>query len=509
MMKEKISNLTKSQSKSDLLWQIIPIVLILLLAAGLYIYQIGTESLWKDELLSVYRAKYLKDYIFVPRPVSYILLRGWMLFGYSDSWLRGLSAVFTVVSVFLVYRLGCRLVNKPVGLISALLMAVSPLFIHHAQEVRMYGISIFFGLLGTLALTSALESPNKFSIGGWAIARWLAILCTPLNLLLLLPDTVLFVWRFRKEKHVLLSFGAGLIAVGILWFPWVITVALNSAKFMGGFTGTVDPGIETDVENVQVKLKSAPTIINVLLQPGSFTAWPFGKPNSKVIFWFYNLYSVIVASLIGLALFKKRNSYKLGWAAAWGFLPLIPIFLVSQISRSLWVDRYLMFTAPYIFIILAAGFMMVWHRWRIPAVAIALIYFVAIAGGVKRYYSVLDREDWRGIVQLIQTNEKSGDIIVWSAREVIPRALNHYYSGSATIEVRSEQPQDDPQAIESWVESLPKTQSRLLLVFANPSSTLLSGIEKEFKVEQLYKIYARGTVELFLLTPHTSETQRK
>ncbi len=133
--------------------------------------------------------------------------------------------------------------------------------------------------------------------------------------------------------------------------------------------------------------------------------------------------------------------------------------------------------------------------------AIALIYFVAIAGGLKRYYSVNDREDWRGLVQLIQTNEQSGDIIVWSANELIPRALNHYYSGSSIIEVRQDQPQNNPEAVESWLQSLPKTSSRILLVYSNPSQTLLSGIEKEFKVEQLYGISARGTVKLFLLTP--------
>lgn len=500
-MKDKIWNLIKN--KSDLFGQIIPITLILLLATGLYLYQLGTESLWIDELISVDRAK--KDILTLlwGGRLSNILLKGWMVFGYSDSWLRGLCVVFTIGSVFLTYRLGCRLASKPVGLISALFVAISPLFIHHAQEVRMYGVSTFFGLLGTLALTSALESPNKFSIGFWAIARYLAIRSTRLNLLLLLPDIVLFGWKFRKQKRVLLSFVGGLIVIILLWSPLLINVAISSADFMGGFRGTVDPG----VENVPANLKSAPTIISVLLQPGRFTAWSFGRANSTAIFWFYNLYSIMVASLIGLAFFEKRNSYKLGWAAAWGFLPLIPIFLVSQISRSIWVNRYLLFTAPYIFILLAVGFMVVWRRWRIPAVAIALIYFVAVSGGLKRYYTVLDRGDWRGIVQLIQTNEQSGDIIVWKVgRQTIPRALNHYYSGSATIEVRNVGPEDDPQDVESWLQSLPKTKSRIWLVYAHPSPTLVSAIEKQFKVQQSQKI---KPVYIFLLAPRTSEAQSK
>ncbi len=348
-------NTTTHKEKFD--WQEwMPIALILLLATGLYLYNLGEESLWRDELISVYRAKNIKDSFFSTRPLYYTLLSGWMMFGESDAWLRSLCVIFMLGSVFLIYQLGCRLVSKPVGLISALLLTLSPLFINHAQEIRMYGPSTFFGLLGTLALARALESPNKFSIGGWAIARWLAIISTPLNLLLLLPDTVLFAWRFRKEKRVLLSFGIGLIAIFLLWSPWLIRVAINSLSFVGGVrqVDTVDP-------NLVRKFKDpGPDLFKVLFQVTKFTTWYYGnRPASKLIYGFYIFYSVITVSLIGLAIFAKRNVQKVGWVAAWGFLPLIPIFLVSQISRSIWVDRYLLFTAPYLFILLVAGFMVV------------------------------------------------------------------------------------------------------------------------------------------------------
>ncbi|NEQ76174.1 MAG: hypothetical protein F6K23_25925 [Okeania sp. SIO2C9] len=494
--------------KEKFYWkQWVPIALILLLATGLYLYDLGEESLWRDELISIHRAKNLKYFFFlVPRPLYPTLLNGWMMFGDSDIWLRGLCVIFTLGSVFLIYQLGCRLVSKPVGLISALILTLSPLFINHAQEVRMYGPSTFFGLLGTLALASALESPNKFSIGGWVIARWLAIISTPLNLLLLLPDTVLFAWKFRKQKRLLLSFGIGLIVIFLLWSPWLINVARDSSVFVGGIrqVETVDP-------NLARKFKHpGPDIFKVLFQVTKFTTWYHARrPASNLIYGFYIFYSVITVSLIGLAIFEKRNVQKVGWAAAWGFLPLIPIFLFSHISRSLWVNRYLMFTAPYIFIILAVGFLAVWRRWKIGAVAIALIYFVAVGGVLKRYYTTQSRGNWRDVFQLIQTNEQPGDLFVWVGGWRIDIAIEHYYRGSANIVHKNLSDLEDPQALESWIQSLPQTPSRIWLLL-DLSPSVLSAIEKQFEIQIKQQQHETSDqADVLLVVPRKKYYERK
>ncbi|NEO91442.1 MAG: hypothetical protein F6K56_14845, partial [Moorea sp. SIO3G5] len=156
-MKAEKLNSAETSIQADWLWQSIPIALILLLAAGLYLYQLGTESLWVDELYSVNDAKRLPDRLSLMRPLYYILLWLWMQFGSSDAWLRGLSVLFGLGSVFLTYQLGRRVAGKATGLIAALLLALSPLFINFAQMVRMYTLGTCLGLGGTLALVHALE----------------------------------------------------------------------------------------------------------------------------------------------------------------------------------------------------------------------------------------------------------------------------------------------------------------------------------------------------------------
>ncbi|NEO02863.1 MAG: hypothetical protein F6K50_48320, partial [Moorea sp. SIO3I7] len=104
----------------------IPITLILLLATGLYLYQLGTESLWVDELISIHRAKHLERVFSDTRPLYHILLQVWMIVNSSDAWLRGLCVVFAIGTIFVTYRLGRRLIGESTGLIAALIVALSP-----------------------------------------------------------------------------------------------------------------------------------------------------------------------------------------------------------------------------------------------------------------------------------------------------------------------------------------------------------------------------------------------
>lgn len=452
-MKAKTQAAAEVATRADWLRQRIPIALILLLATALYLYQLGTESLWIDELFSIRDAKALK--LISVRPLYYIFLRVWMQFGTSDVWLRGLSVLFALGSVFLTYQLGRRLAGETTGLIAALLLALSPVFIYHAQEVRMYTLGTFLGLGGTLALTDALEHPTTSSMRWWAGARVLTILTAPLNFLLLLPDIVLFGLRFRSQRRVLLAFGSGLLLIGLLWLPFAFSLAIATPKFMGGWIAELPH----------------PGVMDVVRMLSHFTRGSFESPLNAIA-WFYErffkLYAVMWMCLLGVALLNKRHP-RLFWAAAWAFLPLATVFLISQISTSLWVERYLLFVSPYVLILLAAGFTRIWHSQRTVAIVVALIYIVGVGGGLARYYIVQDREDWRSVVQTINIKEEPGDAIgIFSDRYRF--ALAHYYHGSAPIyviedEARPLYPKIDKAFVERVFHSWQPIKSRLWLVY--------------------------------------------
>lgn len=420
-------NTTTHKQKFD--WrQWLPIALILLLATGLYLYQLGTESMWIDELYSINDAKGIFPNPGFTRPVYYILLRVWMLFGTSDSWLRSLSVVFGLASVFLTYQLGRRVAGEATGLIAALLLTLSPLFINYAQMVRMYSLSTCLAIAGSLALVYALENPTNSLMAWWACTRVLMYLTAPVNVTLLLPDVLIFGLKFRKQRGVLLRFGKWLLLVIILWLPsvWEILSSRVSARF---FKSAIDAKQETDKQ-------SYPSLREVIRKLKNFTAFPYPSP-SKAVSLFFRVYNIILVFLLSFSVVTKHRSGKLLWIAAWALIPGTILFLIS--SPGLWnTDRYILFLCPYVLILLAAGFMRLWIWQPTVAIVIAIIYLVAVSNGLVRYYTVQDHQDWRGVAQVINTMEKPGDQILIDERlgimeEKIATSLAYYYHGVAPI----------------------------------------------------------------------------
>ncbi|NEO44730.1 MAG: hypothetical protein F6K55_11585 [Moorea sp. SIO4A3] len=385
----------------------IPISLILLIATGLYLYQLGTESLWYDELFSINKTQ---SGISLPpknltRPFYFMILYIWMKFSTSTVWLRGLSVIFGLGSVFLIYLLGRRLAGKPVGLIAALLLTLSPLFINHAQEVRMYTLIPFLSLGGTLALAHALENPRFAAINWWAVGRFLALVTTPVSVTLFLPDLVLIGWQFRNQKRRLFAFGIRLLLIGSCWLPLVSAVNDSSTKFLKGWvTQYPKPNMILIVSEVTHLTVFWP--LRHLLGSGISANDLMKQLNQKSIMdWlvehvltsnivpllYYMAYTAMAIGLLAIALLSRHPSTKLWWIKVWALLPAGSILLISYVSSSIWKARYLIFVSPYFLILLAAGLMQVWRWQRRVAVLVTLIYAIAVGSGLVHYYTTLYR----------------------------------------------------------------------------------------------------------------------
>ncbi len=99
------------------------------------------QSLWLDEAISAEVAKNYSYSDIVTKfspsdfhpPFFYLTLKAWTsVFGYSEISLRFPSVIFSLITIYLVFRF--------FGFWSSVLLALNPLYLYYSQEARMYSL---------------------------------------------------------------------------------------------------------------------------------------------------------------------------------------------------------------------------------------------------------------------------------------------------------------------------------------------------------------------------------
>jgi mannosyltransferase len=147
----------------------LPLLAVVALGCSLRFYQIGGEGLWIDEAFSIWLARrpwgeMVRWVASVDQhpPLYYALLHAWIqILGDAEASARALSALFGALTLPVVYLLGRRLVEGEVGLVGAMILAVSPFHVRFAQEARMYTLLTLSGSLSLYAFISLMDGSNR------------------------------------------------------------------------------------------------------------------------------------------------------------------------------------------------------------------------------------------------------------------------------------------------------------------------------------------------------------
>jgi 4-amino-4-deoxy-L-arabinose transferase-like glycosyltransferase len=147
------------------------LLVITILGAGLRLFQIGSKGLWLDEAFSVWMGQQplLDMFAWLLRvdqhpPLYYTLLHFWLWLGDDAAMVRAFSAIIGTLTIPIIYLLGRRLAGWQVGLVAALILAVSPFHIRFAQETRMYTLLTFNASVAMLALARLLTDSRAATI---------------------------------------------------------------------------------------------------------------------------------------------------------------------------------------------------------------------------------------------------------------------------------------------------------------------------------------------------------
>lgn len=418
---------------------------LILFAFGWRLHGITHQSLWRDEVDAVYFA--LRDLpetlsMFVSMaqngPLYFLSLRPWFwLVGSSEFAVRFPSAVAGTLSVVLLWKIAGRLIplstkvapavaqrwlrllpENPVALLAALFMALNPYQLWYSQEGKMYTIITCLMLLSSLLWLRGMEG------GGWR--TWLAYLLVTsismymhLLMVLVIPLHVLWfciAWPQSKRHwrgYVGALAGLTLPYLPMLWWQWEMLIASHR---MTPFSFTP---------------------LSEMLRTLLFNhARGFMPPSEPVWMWpvfFVGLVGVVMGvSVLGQEsasgeqpMIQRRFLLLLSWLVG----PVVLIYAVS-LRQPVFVDRYIVWIAPAIMMLLALGIAVLWRNALFAApVTILLVLYISgfwlYAGWQQKTTDI--KYDLRSAVAYIEARREQEELLILQIPHM--EYSYRYYSG--------------------------------------------------------------------------------
>lgn len=302
------------------------------------------------------------------------------VFGADPLGVRLLSLVAFLGSIAMIGVVGRRLVDRRVGAIAALLLAVHPFAVEYAQEARPYALGLLASLVSAYVLLRAIERPT---LGWWVLYTGTLLACGLTHyfaLLVALAHPVLVWTRGGASARRWFVAAVGIPAVAGGAIASSVATELGTGVFY--WVPAPSPGLVKDV---------------VLALSGGWAGLGLG----------------LAAAGPALALWRRRGSTErrgtVAFLFAWLAAPPV-VLLLASLAQPLFVPRYALTSLPAACLLLAVVIARLpWHRFVPVAVAAVVVALAAasIDDGVR-----LSKTDWPGAAAYLEAASSPGDRIV-------------------------------------------------------------------------------------------------
>ncbi|MBN2472335.1 MAG: glycosyltransferase family 39 protein [Anaerolineae bacterium] len=362
------------------------LVVILLVAFGLRLVNLGGRALWYDEAFSVLFAE--KGLAAMQagtlasdssgaaeeHPLLYYgTLDGWMrVFGPAPAMVRLYSVFAGLLSVAVIYRLAADCFDRRVGLAAALIMALAPFQIQYAQETRMYALLLLLLLLVTWAYRRAWHSGRA---GWWAAFGVLAALAMYTQqlaafYLAALGLTPVMARQWRKLLPTAAAAGLALV----LYLPWLLHLPGQLSKLQTAYW-------------IQ-----RPSILRPLLTLRTFATVGLDYPAPWSMAGF--VVGLVLVVFLGLQValrwrrLRRAERGALGWLLWLAFGSLGLLWIASQVMAPVYLDRALLAQAAVLYVALAWLFV----RGGLPRPIVGVIAagWLIVAGAAYDFHMTWD-----------------------------------------------------------------------------------------------------------------------
>lgn len=445
-------------SKHDRTGHRLLLMAILLAGAALRLYQLSADSLWGDEIGTLIRASADRSLISVvlepltvpdipQTPVFFLIAHLFLRMGESDFLLRFPSFFFGTVGIATTYAVGKRLWGPGVGLLAALLLALSPFHIRYSQEARYPTLVVFLSLLTLLFLLHGLSHKGLIP---WVIFTG----TTLLNIYTFLPTAL--VLGVEALYFVLIRFWKGLARqvlsrevrgqTTVYFVASVLVIILFSLPLLPVTLGAIrgPKGLAPSPAGEPL-VPSPDYLLEIPAQ------WSAGRVISVILFG--------LAGIWGLAAAARKERGALVLAGLWLLVPF-GIILGFPFQKDFRL-RYLIFVLPFYLLIVARGAMAA-GEWlasqpavrrllrQIPLAAGAGLMSILSIAALPGYYQE-GKQQWQAVADYLQSHVRNEEVVVMTQKR-FPYALHHYgYRGEVML-YSSDQ---SPPASGIWVVDIP------------------------------------------------------
>jgi mannosyltransferase len=396
------------------------LLLLAIVIIGLFlrVYGLGATNLFTDEAISVYIAKLsipqllqTQSQLDLNPPLYVVVLHYWtLLFGNSEFALRFLPVVFGTLAIPMTFVVGRQLFDEEVGLLGALILAVSWFNVQLSQYARMYSLMLLLALLSMYFFLRFLRQ-NTLSISvGYVLATTLLLYTHVYGVFVLLAQniylvTLLFLAREKtvrlRQWIVLQAMVVGLFA---LWIPVLLShISIVQSGFwvppatLSTFLGTFIEYGGVGVLWILLFVLAVCSLFTYKKINGS-ADW---KPRLKLLK--NHLRNVHISD-------KEQVNFLLVWLLTVTALP----FVISRFSTSFFVDRYTIAASVALYLLAASGLRKI--NWSYAKIAVIAVIILLSAVNLQQYYGQVTAQVINGQPQeafnLVAKNAKSGDVVI-------------------------------------------------------------------------------------------------
>jgi len=401
------------------------LTLFIIIVAGLILrlVDLDGESLWVDEGHAIHLASLEPDQLIKESskdnhpPLYSIILHYWKKVTPNTTYyLRLLSVIFGVLSIFLIYKIGKELFNTNTGLISALLLALSVFHIQYSQEIRSYMLVVVLILFSYYLLIRLCKTPKIVYLILFIIVNTLMLYTHFLGWFILFAQNIYYFLRFPFDKNRIKSLIITNLIIVILAMPW-LNILISRFN-----------DLQTEFWVSQPTLLSIPQTI--LIYAGTFTMYGIILFILFCTLAFISLLNLNERKIVVRWSDKDQNYLLLLWMG----IPILIPFIISVISAPIFIIRMTIGASLAFYILIAHGLSIIYNK-KIILVILVLIIVLSI-GNIGIYYGETNKERWKEATDFVESEAYAGDLLIFNAGFGLDKAFNFYAKRNDLIKRR-------------------------------------------------------------------------